>query len=146
MNRAAPSLPEPDPSELLWAPGVQAQVAEAVRVWHELAAGAWAVRATAERGRTRHLLITPATPSQPMQPMAVSALEQRVLRLASRGLSQKAIAIELRMAPSTVSHSLHVIRKRLGFAGLPQLVRAYRAKAFLSGDPKADDSGGERDR
>jgi DNA-binding NarL/FixJ family response regulator len=50
-----------------------------------------------------------------------------VLALLADGLPLKTIAIKLGLASSTVSSAMALARRRLGFASLIQVVRAYCA-------------------
>jgi DNA-binding CsgD family transcriptional regulator len=56
---------------------------------------------------------------------SISVVERSILALTSRGELQKCIAIELGIAPSTVSAALHSARRRLGFASISELTRAF---------------------
>lgn len=120
-------MTRPDLLNDLRAPSVAVSGSEAVRIWRELAAGQWrVVTATAETG-TRRIVLTRAPHQMSADWGRLSAFERCVLDLASRGMPQKAIAIEIQRSPSTVSNTLRRIRIRLGFSTLTQLGCAYRA-------------------
>ena len=58
----------------------------------------------------------------------LSEREASLLARASRGELQKSIAIEIGVAQSTVSSTLHAARRRLGFATVTQLAIAYASR------------------
>jgi DNA-binding NarL/FixJ family response regulator len=102
---------------------------EAARIWRELATGRWRVLGATDRGGARHVAIALAAAATTADWSCLCPREQRVIALASRGVSQKVIGLELRLSPSTVSQVLRGVRDRLGFASFAQLARAYRANA-----------------
>jgi DNA-binding NarL/FixJ family response regulator len=122
------ALPAETPaSDLLPLPGVPVSPDEAARIWRELATGRWRVLAATDRGGARHVAIALAAAATTADWSCLCPREQRVVGLASRGVSQKVIGLELRLSPSTVSQVLRGARERLGFASFAQLARAYRA-------------------
>jgi DNA-binding NarL/FixJ family response regulator len=102
---------------------------DAVHVWRELAGGRCRVLFAADRDGARHLVIavSPGAPAPEWERLA--ARDRRIVALAADGVAQKAIAIELGLAFSTVSRILRDARRSLGLANLAELARAYRALA-----------------
>jgi DNA-binding NarL/FixJ family response regulator len=99
---------------------------DAVHVWRELAGGRCRVLFAADRDGTRHVFVVLTSPP-PGDWSALGPREIRVVALAAKGCSQKAIALDLGVAFSTVSRILHDARRSLGLASLAELARAYRA-------------------
>jgi DNA-binding CsgD family transcriptional regulator len=54
------------------------------------------------------------------------------LALVAAGFPQKIIAMKLGLSPATVSSALDIARRRLGFASLGRLLRAYCAAVDLA--------------
>jgi DNA-binding CsgD family transcriptional regulator len=65
--------------------------------------------------------------AKPVEWFALNPVQCEVLDLMAGGFAQKVIAMKLGLAHSTVSSALGSARRRLGFATLGQLLRAYCA-------------------
>ncbi len=102
---------------------------DAVRVWRELAGGRCRVLFAGDRDGARHLVVVVAPGSPPPAWERLAARDRRIVALAADGVSQKAIALELGLAFSTVSRILREACRSLGLASLAELARAYRALA-----------------
>jgi DNA-binding CsgD family transcriptional regulator len=59
--------------------------------------------------------------------VTLSERERSMLAHITQGAQQKVIAIELGLAASTVSKSLHATRRRLGYESICDLTRAFGA-------------------
>jgi DNA-binding NarL/FixJ family response regulator len=103
---------------------------EAVRIWRELAGGQCQVLVATDHAGARHVVLVRRGERDPrLDWSCLSARDTRIVALASRGVPQKVIAIDLRLAASTVSQALRAARDRLGLSSLAELTRAYRAHA-----------------
>jgi DNA-binding CsgD family transcriptional regulator len=109
-------------------PGIPIPPEQAALIWRELAMGQWRIVAAADRAGARHLAVTRIALPIQVDWARLTVRERRVVALASRGLSQKLIAIELRLSPSTVSHVLRAVRERFALSSFARLARAYRAR------------------
>jgi DNA-binding CsgD family transcriptional regulator len=101
---------------------------EAARIWRELATGLWRVLAAVDHDGARHLVIGRAASQRPVEWERLGFRERRILDLASGGMSQKVIAIEIGRSRSSVCETLRRTRLLLRFASFAELVRAYRAR------------------
>ena len=119
--------PLPEGCKAFGLPGVHVPPEEAARIWGQLATGQWGVIAAMDQGGNRHVVLELRVSAVPIDWDRLDKRERRVVALASRGLSQKVIAIELRLSAATVSQVLRSVRDRFGFRCLSQLARAYRA-------------------
>jgi DNA-binding NarL/FixJ family response regulator len=100
---------------------------EAARIWRELAGGRCQVLVAADQAGERRVVVALMGDSPRADWSGLTARERQVVVLASRGVSQKVIAIDLRLGTSTVSQVLRRVRERFGFASLTELTRAFRA-------------------
>ena len=100
---------------------------EAARLWRELAGGRCQVLVAADQAGERRVVVALIGDSPREDWSGLTVRERQVIVLASRGLSQKVIAIDLRLGASTVSQVLCRMRQRFGFASLTELTRAFRA-------------------
>jgi DNA-binding NarL/FixJ family response regulator len=102
---------------------------EAARVWQALVAGRWSVVDTLESNGRRFILAQAnASPHRGLK--ALTKRERQIVEHAARGLSNKAIAYALGLAPSTVATHLSAAKKKLGGATRMQLVEMF---AMLGG-------------
>jgi DNA-binding CsgD family transcriptional regulator len=99
---------------------------EVGRFWREIAAGQWITLAGVDSCGMRHTVMS-CDSAKAVNWQALSPMQRDVLALVADGSPQKVIAMKLGLAPSTVSGSLQGARKRLAFASLSQLLRAYCA-------------------
>jgi DNA-binding NarL/FixJ family response regulator len=106
--------------------GLEIDPCEAARIWREIASGQWETLAGVDAGGMRHAVLSRDS-TQSIDWRALSKVHRDVLALTARGLPQKAVALKLGLAPSTISGALQAAHKRLGFASLGQLLRAYCA-------------------
>lgn len=93
-------------------------------------ARALAAEPLADPGRTEALQIEP--PGD-----LVSARERELLRLVAQGLANPAIARHLRLSPSTVSHLLTAIYRKLGVTTRAQAVAVAKQRGLLLGRPRS---------
>jgi DNA-binding CsgD family transcriptional regulator len=118
---------------------------DVARTWREIAAGHWSTLTGIDTGGLRHAVMTRDDSTRSHDWRMLSTTHRSVLVLMAEGFPQKAIALKLRMPPSTVSAALDSARRRLGFDSLNQLVRAYCAVRDLIDQP-ADPSRSEASR
>ena len=95
-------------------------------LWREIASGYWSVRAGVDAGGLRHAVMVRDSPRD-VDWRLLTRMHREVLALLADGLPLKTIAIKLGLASSTVSTAMGSARRRLGFASLIQVVRAYCA-------------------
>ena len=123
-SAAAPTSDEAEPRASL-------QPEEAARIWRGLATGQWHVVVATEEEGTRRLTLARAPQDAAIEWGRLTACERRVVDRASRGTSQKVIALELGWSRGTVCETLRRVRDRFGFATLAQLGRSYCAHHSL---------------
>jgi len=104
-----------------------AEQPDAETIWRELSTGRWQVLAVADDDGVRHVVVTPTPQPRAVDWSSLTPRERQVLALASRGVPQKVIAIDLGLSASTVCVALKAARERLGFPSLALLARAYAA-------------------
>jgi DNA-binding CsgD family transcriptional regulator len=101
---------------------VRRQPLEATGLWLALVAGRWTLVDHFERGGRRYIVARPNPPRvEPMSRLTVR--ETRVTLAAALGHSNKMIAYELGIAPSTVSGCLLRAASKLGVADRAALIR-----------------------
>jgi DNA-binding CsgD family transcriptional regulator len=110
----------------------------ALPVWAALFAGGWTVVDTFDRQGARFLLAKkrdddphPATPAE----SPLTARENEVVALAAKGRSNKVIAHELGLAPSTVAGHLAKAAAKLGVGSRVELMKAFIQKANVRTTP-----------
>lgn len=111
---------------LRWQPRREAEAAaDAVPVWAALVAGRWTVVDAFERGEERFLVAkrTHDTPKPPR--VALTAREHEVVARAAMGQSNKLIAYDLGIAPSTVAGHLTKAAAKLGVQTRIELITAF---------------------
>jgi DNA-binding CsgD family transcriptional regulator len=96
--------------------------------WRALTGGQWTVLDHFDKDGRRYWL---ARPNAPMPPAAIGELalterEQQVVRSLSLGHSNKLIAYELGLHPSTVSQHIAAAARKLGVRSRPELLRLAR--------------------
>lgn len=124
-NAAAMAFLETNPAR-----GAPIPAGEAVRIWRELACGRCLVlQATDHAGARQVVLVRMGGRSHRPDWSRLTARDMKIVGLASQGVPQKVIAIDLSVAPSTVSQALRSARGRFDLASLAELTRAYRAHA-----------------
>lgn len=98
---------------------------DALPVWAALVAGRWTVVDKFERGDERFLVAkrTHDTPKPPR--IALTAREHEVVARAAMGQSNKLIAYELGIAPSTVAGHLTKAAEKLGVKTRIELITAF---------------------
>jgi DNA-binding NarL/FixJ family response regulator len=97
---------------------------DTTHIWRQLETGDWSVIDQCDRDRRRYLL---AQQSDRVASRPLSHRERQVVEYASRGWSNKVIAFELGVTPSTVStHLTHAARK-LGMASRAALIQTLAA-------------------
>jgi len=102
---------------------------EAARVWQAVVAGRWSVIDTLDSNGRRFILAQAnAGPRHSMKEL--TKRERQIVEHAARGLSNKAIAYSLGLAPSTIATHLSAAKKKLGGATRMQLVEMF---AMLDG-------------
>jgi DNA-binding NarL/FixJ family response regulator len=111
---------------LVSAPEPAIEAFQAARIWSEIASGQWNALAGIDSGGLRYATMS-RSHAKPVDWLALNGLHREVLALMAGGLAQKVIAMKLGLAHSTVSSALGSARRRLGFATLGQLLRAYCA-------------------
>jgi len=111
---------------LLAVRGLEIEPQEVARIWREIAAGQWTSLAGVDVGGLRHAVMS-CEAATAIDWHVLTATHRNVLALMAAGFPQKVIAMKLGLAPSTVSGVLASAHRRLGFASLGQLLRAYCA-------------------
>lgn len=96
----------------------------ALDAWRGLVSGRWSLVDRFERDGRRYLV---ARPNEPVvaERRSLSAREQQVVTYAALGRSNKEIAYELGLAPSTVSTHLKEAMRRLGLPSRAALVELW---------------------
>jgi DNA-binding NarL/FixJ family response regulator len=121
--RAADSAPLDSPASKT---GREVEAHDVARTWWEVAAGHWSTLVGVDVRGLRHAVMSRDS-TRSIDWQVLSTTHRNVLALVVECFPQKAIALKLGMAPSTVSAALDSTRRRLGFDSLSQLVRAYCA-------------------
>jgi DNA-binding NarL/FixJ family response regulator len=111
---------------LLTANGPEVESREVTRIWRDIASGHWTTLAGADADGMRRAVMSRDS-AGPIHWRMLSRVHREVLELVAGGFAQKAIAMKLGLAPTTVSAMLAAARRRLGFGSLGQLLRAYCA-------------------
>jgi len=111
---------------LLSAPGPAIDEHQAAGIWSEIASGQWTTLAGIDSGGLRYATMRRGF-AKPVDWLALNRVQREVLELMAGSFAQKAIAMKLGLAHSTVSSALGSARRRLGFATLGQLLRAHCA-------------------
>jgi DNA-binding NarL/FixJ family response regulator len=106
----------------------EARPEDAARIWRELATGRWRVIAATDEQGTRCLTLERTMEEASVDWNHLTRCEASLVDLASLGISQKVIALDLNWSSSSVSRALGKVRRRLGFKSLVELCRAYRAR------------------
>jgi DNA-binding CsgD family transcriptional regulator len=103
--------------------------AKSAAEWRALCGGRWSVLDRADRDG-RRLILARKNPVPGRDLLAIREIERRVLALAALGYSNKAIALELALAPSTITAHLKRGLGRLGLVSRAELValEAQRAR------------------
>jgi DNA-binding CsgD family transcriptional regulator/GAF domain-containing protein len=101
----------------------------AKQLWRSLAARTAPLDCFDEGGR-RYVLLAPSGPAARCAP-TLTARERQILTLLAAGESDKAIAFELGVSPSTVSTHLSAVRRKLGVRTRVALVTAARSSKGL---------------
>ncbi len=109
---------------LLSGEGREVEEQEAERIWRQIESGHFSALAGVDAGGMRHAVME-RNAAKPVDWRILSPIHRDVLALVAGGFPQKAIAMKLGLAPSTVSGALQAAHKRLGFPSLGQLLRAY---------------------
>lgn len=104
----------------------------ALEAWQSLTAGRWTVLDHFDRDGRRYFIARPNAPETSSDP-TLSERERQVLGALALGHSNKLIAYELGLHPSTVSNHLASAGKKLGAASRIELVRRARAMVRLEG-------------
>lgn len=104
----------------------------AISGWKALVAGRWTLVDRFERDGRRYVLARPNDPRPPVSQL--THRERQVVAAAGLGHSNKLIAYELGLAPSSVATLLARARAKLGLESRVDLVRWARAQAARSDD------------
>jgi len=94
----------------------------ATDMWNALVSGRWSLIDHFETGG-RRLIVARRNEIGSRDPRALSARERDVVQLAALGKSNKLIAYELGLAPSTVASNLSVGMRKLGVSTRVELIR-----------------------
>lgn len=121
VARARPAPGEPGPG----------RPDAAIEAWHSLVAGRWTVLDHFDRDGRRYFIARPNAPEVRSNP-TLTERERQVLGALALGHSNKLIAYELGLHPSTVSNHLASAAAKLGAGSRVELVR--RARALTRGD------------
>lgn len=98
----------------------------AIEAWHSLVAGRWTVLDHFDRDGRRYFIARPNAPETGPEPR-LTERERQVLGALVLGHSNKLIAYELGLHPSTVSNHLASAAAKLGASSRVELVRRARA-------------------
>lgn len=110
---------------------------EAVETWRAMVEGQWTVMEQVERDGKRLLLAFENSPVTPA--LTLSPEERKVVSYAALGHSQKYIAYELGLSPSSVSRSLSSALRKLRLKSSAELISVYGSGASRTnqvGSPK----------
>ncbi len=100
----------------------KASICSSPDLWRGLASGRWFVSAVFERDGRRYLIVRRAAPDE-VRRRALSSTEIVVAERICAGLTNKEIAHELRVAPTTVAGRLARALKKLGLPNRVALLR-----------------------
>ncbi len=100
----------------------------AIEAWRSLTAGRWTVLDHFDRDGRRYFIARPNAPEVPANG-ALSERERQVLGALALGHSNKLIAYELGLHPSTVSNHLATAARKLGLSSRIELARHARSLA-----------------
>jgi DNA-binding CsgD family transcriptional regulator len=106
----------------------------AAHLWREIASGYWSARTGVDVGGLRHAVLVRDSPRD-VDWRLLTGMHREVLARLADGLPLKAVAMKLGLASSTVSSAMGLVRRRLGFASLIQVVRAYCAMRDIIDEP-----------
>jgi DNA-binding NarL/FixJ family response regulator len=113
-----------------------------VELWKALVAGRWSLVEQFQRDG-RHYLLVKRNDPRVNDPRALTLRERQVVAYARLGHSNKLIAYELGLAPSTVSQQLQSALGKLGIRSRMALVRMFGARvADEPSDEESDVSAG----
>jgi DNA-binding CsgD family transcriptional regulator len=121
-----PSHEDPSRDSWRWADGLAVEPAEVAHIWREIALGNWRPLMSVDMDGTSHVVMRRVSDRR-VNWGELDMVQRDALALAAEGAAQKAIAMKLGMAPSTVSAVLTSACRRLEFPSLGQLLRAYCA-------------------
>jgi len=116
----------------------------AVAIWLGLVAGRWSLVDQEDRDGRRYVLAYRNAPEAGDQ-HALTERERQVLAYAALGHSNKLIAYELGIAPSTISGLLARARRKLGASSKSECLALCRTAARPEAGPRADPRAGARD-
>jgi DNA-binding NarL/FixJ family response regulator len=109
-----------------------------LNLWRALEAGRWSLSDVFDSDGRRYIVARPNEPEVPRDGI-LSERERQVAEQVSCGRSNKLIAYELGLDPSTVSTHLTTACRKLGVDSRAALIRAFRTRR-LNGDGKEDSS------
>lgn len=98
---------------------------EALTAWGKLVRGDWILLESFDQGGRRYF-VAHANPIRKRNLLSLSSIEHRVIREVARGASNKEIAFELRLHPSTVSRCIRGALDKLGLVSRIQVVHLAR--------------------
>lgn len=104
--------------------------AEADSHWREFLAARWSLVDHVD-AEGNHCVVAVKAPPGVDDPRAITPGEAAVLALAARGHSNKEIAFELRLAPSTVADRLRASQHKLGIASRHALIAMWARAANI---------------
>lgn len=107
--------------------------AQAAPVWTELALGRWTELDAFDRSGERFLVARRADDAPPTERAPLSAREREIVELAAVGRSNKVIAFDLGIAPSTVAGHLTKAAAKLGAASRVELLQVWELRKRPSG-------------
>jgi DNA-binding NarL/FixJ family response regulator len=113
------------------------QRAESVQTWSALISGRWGLIEREERGIGRCYAVLETTRGRPLR--ALSELETHAVQLSARGLTGKAAAYALGVAPAAVSKLLASATLKVGLTNRTELVRL--TACLLDASPARVDDG-----
>jgi len=99
--------------------------ADAAPAWAVLVSGRWSLVDTLERGAERVFITRRSNDTPPPPPAELSAREHEIVARAATGQSNKAIAYDLGIAPSTVAGHLSKAAAKLGVRTRVELITAF---------------------
>jgi DNA-binding CsgD family transcriptional regulator len=114
---------------------------EALASWKALVEGQWSIAEHVEQDGKRLLLAFENAPVTPA--LVLSAQEKRVVSYAALGHSQKYIAYELGLTPSSVSRYLASALQKLRLKNREELISVLGPRAPSSPKAPSDGSGGQ---
>ncbi len=107
----------------------------ALELWRALVAGRWSLVDHEERGGRRYILACKNGP-EVTSPQTLNPLERAATAYASWGHSNKLIAYELGIAPSTVSVVLRTALRKLGLRSAAELIGFFNSAAGGESTPR----------